>query len=164
VIFADIEFKEHFPYDIQQAMGEDSQPIGPLFYEKDGAVEHIKLIEGEAQAFDRNSTLFLITEVKKRIEVLHDSAKPKSIAELKERITKRKGKSRMMWVEIATELLRPLRWCLILTKFGESGRHLQMAINVSLTISKKLDQQERNSNLLKRWMSYLEAAMIFDLL
>ena len=103
-MFEDIELKVPFNHDILQATDEDGTAIGPLFIEVSGTVQPLKLIEGEATNFNRDSTLFLIAEVKKRLDILLDSDKPRTLAELRDRMSQRRGNMKKMWCDIAKEL------------------------------------------------------------
>ncbi|ELT96502.1 hypothetical protein CAPTEDRAFT_216034 [Capitella teleta] len=103
VLCEDVEMKIEVSHDVCQTV-DNGEALGPLFVKIDENPVPVIVIEQKAVGFSRDQTLFLLSQMSAKVDILFDGGKARSMAELRDRLSARRGGMKKFWLDVASTL------------------------------------------------------------
>ncbi|ELT93974.1 hypothetical protein CAPTEDRAFT_208549 [Capitella teleta] len=103
VLCEDVEIKIEVTHDVCQTV-DNGEALGPLFVKIDENPVPVTVIKQKAVGFSRDQTLFLLSQMSAKVDILFDGGKARSMAELRDRMSARRGGMKKFWLDVASTL------------------------------------------------------------
>jgi hypothetical protein len=103
VLCEDVEMKIEVSHDVCQTV-DNGEALGPLFVKIDENPVPVTVIKQKAVGFSRDQTLFLLSQMSAKVDILFDGGKARSMAELRDQMSARRAGMKKFWLDVASTL------------------------------------------------------------